>query len=405
MRMPLKPLADPITDETQARVCEVVLTCKCPDGEYRRIKVDNEGCFVVSGGAEGSGNVTVLNWPSSQAVTGAFWQATQPVSGTFWQATQPVSIAAPVAVTGTFWQATQPVSAAALPLPSGASTEATLALIKAKTDNLDVALSTRAVTGLTDAQLRATPLPVSGTVNATCSGTVAISGSVAVTGTFFQATQPVSLAACPLPSGASTEATLSTLNGKVTACNTGAVTVAASALPSGAATEATLSAKLVTPTAKGTQAATATPVQNLKDSGRARVTLSFQTTAAISDTMLSGVKISNGVASGSATTFAVASNKTWRITSAVFSLKANAAAAAFATFQLRTDPTGTVTTADQSEFRVDLGLTAATASDSRQIAVTFPDGLEYSGTQQIGVSAIGQATTNILSVTLFGFEY
>jgi hypothetical protein len=38
---------------------------------------------------------------------------------------------------------TQPVSASSLPLPTGASTEATLALIKAKTDNLDVALSTR----------------------------------------------------------------------------------------------------------------------------------------------------------------------------------------------------------------------------------------------------------------------
>jgi hypothetical protein len=46
-------------------------------------------------------------------------------------------------VSGAFFQATQPVSAAALPLPAGASSEATLALIKAKTDNLDVALSTR----------------------------------------------------------------------------------------------------------------------------------------------------------------------------------------------------------------------------------------------------------------------
>lgn len=36
-----------------------------------------------------------------------------------------------------------PVSAATLPLPAGAATEATLALVKAKTDNLDVALSTR----------------------------------------------------------------------------------------------------------------------------------------------------------------------------------------------------------------------------------------------------------------------
>ena len=38
---------------------------------------------------------------------------------------------------------TQPISATSLPLPSGASTEATLTLIKAKTDNLDVLLSTR----------------------------------------------------------------------------------------------------------------------------------------------------------------------------------------------------------------------------------------------------------------------
>ncbi len=71
------------------------------------------------------------------------------------------------------------VTAATFPLPSGASTEATLALIKAKTDNLDVALSTRTkaadqqhvvvdssasvpVTGpVTDAQLRASSIPVS----------------------------------------------------------------------------------------------------------------------------------------------------------------------------------------------------------------------------------------------------
>lgn len=38
---------------------------------------------------------------------------------------------------------TQPVSVSSLPLPTGASTEVTLAAIKAKTDNLDVLLSTR----------------------------------------------------------------------------------------------------------------------------------------------------------------------------------------------------------------------------------------------------------------------
>jgi hypothetical protein len=72
--------------------------------------------------------------------------------------------------------------------------------------------------------------------------------SLAVTGTFWQATQPVSgpltdaqlravavpvsAASLPLPTGAATEATLSSLNGKVTAVNTGAVTISA-ALPAG----------------------------------------------------------------------------------------------------------------------------------------------------------------------------
>lgn len=58
-------------------------------------------------------------------------------------------------------------------------------------------------------------------------------------------TQPVSAASLPLPSGAATSAaqtttnsSLSSIDGKVTACNTGAVTVSSSALPSGAATAA-----------------------------------------------------------------------------------------------------------------------------------------------------------------------
>lgn len=45
-----------------------------------------------------------------------------------------------------------------------------------------------------------------------------------------------------LPTGAATESTLSALNAKVTAVNTGAVVVSSSALPTGAATETTLSA-------------------------------------------------------------------------------------------------------------------------------------------------------------------
>ena len=77
-------------------------------------------------------------------VSGTFWQATQPVSGTFWQATQPVS--------GTFWQATQPVSGP-----------------------------------LTDTQLRATPVPVSGTVTATNAANGSTGASVPASATYIGA--------------------------------------------------------------------------------------------------------------------------------------------------------------------------------------------------------------------------
>lgn len=47
-----------------------------------------------------------------------------------------------------------------------------------------------------------------------------------------------SASSLPLPSGAASESSLASLNGKVTACNTGAVVISSSALPSGAATAA-----------------------------------------------------------------------------------------------------------------------------------------------------------------------
>jgi hypothetical protein len=102
--------------------------------------------------------------------------------------------------------ATQPVSAAALPLPAGASTEATLALIKAKTDNIDVLLSTR---------------------------------------TKPADTQAISAAALPLPAGAATSAaqataatSLSSIDTKTPALVSGKVPIDVSNFPAYCATEA-----------------------------------------------------------------------------------------------------------------------------------------------------------------------
>ena len=107
------------------------------------------------------------------------------VTGTFWQATQPVSIASmpTTPVTGTFWQATQPVSG-------------TVALDA----NTLSALENIGVTGTVTVQDGGGSITVDGSVSATVSGSVSVSNfpaTQAVTGTFWQATQPVSIASMP----------------------------------------------------------------------------------------------------------------------------------------------------------------------------------------------------------------
>lgn len=103
-----------------------------------------------------------------------------------------------------FGGAAQPISAASLPLPTGAATSAlqttgntSVGNIDTKTPALGQALAAASVpVVLTAAQLTTlTPL-----------------ATVAVTGTFWQATQPVSAASLPLPTGAATAAAQATGN-------------------------------------------------------------------------------------------------------------------------------------------------------------------------------------------------
>jgi hypothetical protein len=220
-------------------------------------------------------STTITNFPTTQAVTGAFYQATQPVSiasmpttpvtGTFWQSTQPVSIASSVAVTGpltdtqlratalpvsgTFYQSTQPVSIASMPTTPVTGT------FWQTTQPVSIASSV-AVTGpLTDTQIRATALPVS----LTSTTITNFPASQAVTGTFFQATQPVSIAASVSVTGPLTDtqlrATPLPISGTVTA-NTGLTQpltdtqLRATALPVSIASALTTNATLAAETTK-----------------------------------------------------------------------------------------------------------------------------------------------------------
>ena len=229
-----------------------------------------------------------------------------------------------------------------------------------------------------------------------------INGSLAVTWAFFQATQPISAVGLPLPTGASTEATLSALNTKVTAVNTGAVTIS-TALPAWVNNIGTVNPPAIT---KGTQGTIGTTTQDLKDSGRARVSITFLAVApAVADTLLSLVKVTNGVAAAGAVSIGVASGKILRINTITFSIKANAAAAAFGTLSLRQNPAGATVIGSTVECRVDVWNTGATIGASDKVEIVFPDGIEFSGAQTLGVSLSAQAITNIISISINGFEY
>ena len=155
-------------------------------------------------------------------------------------------------------------------LPTGASTatlqttgNTSLNSIDTKTPALSggrVPVESNLVQGLTDTQLRASAVPVSGTF---------WQSTQPVSGTFWQATQPVSAVSLPLPTGASTSAlqttgnsSLSSIDAKTPSLSSGRVPVesnlvqgltdtqlrasavpvslSSSPLPTGAATESTL---------------------------------------------------------------------------------------------------------------------------------------------------------------------
>ncbi len=181
-----------------------------------------------------------------------------------------------------------------------------------------------------------------------------------VTGTFWQATQPVS----------------------------GTVTI----------TPPTLT--------KGTQGTTGLSVQDLKDAGRSAVTIVFNTAApVVAETLVSAVKTTASVAVAGSQSIAVASGKTLRITNIVLSIRTTTAANPWASLQIRSNPTGATVIGSPSLFRIETGGTAAVIGNTGMISMPVFDGYEFTGTQTLGITLANNVTTNIASVTLIGYEY
>lgn len=270
--------------------------------------------------------------------------------------------------------------------------------------------ATQPVSGpLTDGQLRASPVHVTdGGGSLTVDGTVAVSGTV-----------PVSAAALPLPAGAAAEATLAAMSAKLPSAlvsdrmkvdGSGVTQPVSGTVNVGnfPGTQPVSGTVTVTPPAltKATQGATGFSVQDLKDAGRTAFSLTAIGFAGVTgEALLSMTPVRSGVAGSAGTSHGVTAQKRLRLTAIIVSVRTGAAAANWGRFVLRTNPSGAVATNSPALLVVECSAQAAVAGSGNMVAIPIPDGYEFAGTEQIGITHIGAATTNVNSVTLLGYEY
>ncbi len=157
---------------------------------------------------------------------------------------------------------------------------------------------------------------------------------------------------------------------------------------------------------KGVQPGTFLPVQAAKDSGRTIRTFVATATAGVTtEAMMTLTPLTGFVAGGTGTSFTITSGKTLRIQSFVASVRATAATAVAGTVRLRISASGAVTTATAVTATIGLAPTSAVIGSGNGGNISFHDGLELSGTIQIGVSQIMTATSATIDVEIIGYEY
>ena len=295
--------------------------------------------------------------------------------------------------------------------PVGGATEATLALIKAKTDNLDVALSTRAITGITDAQLRASAVPVSLAVAPALVASSAVIGHVIVD---TAPTTAITAASLPLPTGAATSALQTTLNAQVPT-TLGQKAMAASMAVVIASDQSAVGVTPPTLT-KGTQGATGVSTQDLKDAGRVNIawTVVDQALTAATETLMTVTESRDGAAVTTFTSTIITSGKRLRITSVTAYAEAGGSVpvAARVSVRLRVNTAGAATNASPLQIFLKMPLLGATVKTVVSQFADFPDGIEFlgDGTKQLCWTVLCPewATTTelpVVSLNVFGFYY
>jgi len=297
---------------------------------------------------------------------------------------------------------------------------ASQAVTNAGLTNLDVALSTRLKAADTLAGVT--------TVGAVTS----ITDPVAVTGTFYQATQPVSgtVAVSNLPVTQPVSGTVGVNNfpatqpvsGTVTAdlaagtnvighviADSGSTTAvtALPAIPAGTNLIGHVDVDVITPPTltKGTQGSTGFSVQDLKDSGRTFITFTVDQATGTTAKVLSTMSINRGGTVTSSTNYTVASGKTLRIQNFSLSFQATVTTMNSSRAYLVATSSGSVATTSPIADSLSASPTAALVNSVGQVEVGVPDGLEIPAGWDLGLAHIEKIATGLVSISLNAYEY
>jgi hypothetical protein len=159
---------------------------------------------------------------------------------------------------------------------------------------------------------------------------------------------------------------------------------------------------------KGTQGATGFSMQQLKDAGR--VMFSAHTVIAgiagvAAEATLTMISQRDGTEAATAVTNAVTAGKKLRLTHIIVGFVSTAAAVVSVRVALRMNPTGAMIVTSPIVFIVPLPSGAALAQAGNIWSVEVPEAIEFSGTQQFGLTHVGSVATYTLWASLIGYEY
>lgn len=159
--------------------------------------------------------------------------------------------------------------------------------------------------------------------------------------------------------------------------------------------------------AKGTQGAMALAIQQLRDSGRTVWAARSQAALAgtVTETQITLTPQLGGTVGSANVSQAVTAGKILRVTGGIISVRASAAVASWARVCLRISPSAAASATDAIIAMAEVGTPTQVIGAANGAPFNFPEGIEYSGSNKLGVTQIAAATSVLIAVSFWGYEY